>query len=51
MRLQSAGIVPVAAAEPVVATVAPFELVLDRCAWFGEDVLWLAPVDDGPLRR
>lgn len=34
----------------VVARVAAFDLVLDRCSWFGEDVLWLAPLDDGPFR-
>lgn len=93
MRLQSAVIVPVAAAEPVVASyrrdldraaswgvpahvtivfpfapgdeltpalverlarvvarVPAFDLVLDRCAWFGDDVLWLAPVDGAPFR-
>ncbi len=34
----------------VVATIPSFGLVFDRCAWFGEDVLWLAPVDPVPFR-
>ena len=29
---------------------APFDVTLDRVSWFGEDVLWLAPRDDGPFR-
>jgi len=29
---------------------APFGLTLDRVSWFGEDVVWLAPRDDAPVR-
>jgi 2'-5' RNA ligase len=29
---------------------APFDITLDRVSWFGEDVVWLAPRDDGPFR-
>ncbi len=29
---------------------APFDVTLDRVSWFGEDVVWLAPRDDGPFR-
>ena len=35
----------------VADTVRPFDLALSRTAWFGDDVLWLAPDDPGPLRR
>jgi hypothetical protein len=33
-----------------VASVPAFETVLTRAAWFGEDVLWLAPDPDAPFR-
>lgn len=29
---------------------APFDITLDRVSWFGEEVVWLAPRDDGPFR-
>jgi 2'-5' RNA ligase len=29
---------------------APFDVTLDRVSWFGEEVVWLAPRDDGPFR-
>jgi hypothetical protein len=29
---------------------APFDVTLDRVSWFGADVVWLAPRDDGPFR-
>ena len=29
---------------------APFDVTLDRVNWFGADVVWLAPRDDGPFR-
>lgn len=32
------------------ATVTPFDVVLTGTAWFGEEVLWLAPEDPRPLR-
>jgi len=32
------------------AEFAPFEVALDRVCWFDEDVVWLAPRDDGPFR-
>lgn len=32
------------------ATVRAFEGRLTRTAWFGEDVLWLAPTPDNPFR-
>ncbi|MGY1856292.1 2'-5' RNA ligase family protein [Modestobacter sp. SYSU DS0290] len=28
-----------------------FDCELDRTAWFGEEVLWLAPADEEPFRR
>jgi 2'-5' RNA ligase len=34
----------------VFASAAPFDCAFDRCAWFGEDVLWLAPDRDQPFR-
>lgn len=34
----------------VVARVPAFDVELDRCAWFGEDVVWLAPADPAPFR-
>ena len=33
-----------------VASVAAFECVFNRCDWFGEEVLWLAPEPDTPFR-
>lgn len=32
------------------APIAPFEYALTSTAWFGSDVLWLAPDDDVPFR-
>jgi hypothetical protein len=32
------------------ARVRPFDFVLDRTAWFGQDVLWLGPADPLPFR-
>lgn len=32
------------------AQVTPFDVVLTHTAWFGEEVLWLAPEDPRPLR-
>ena len=32
------------------AGLAPFDITLDRVSWFGEEVVWLAPRDDGPFR-
>jgi hypothetical protein len=32
------------------AAVSQFRLQLDRTAWFGDEVLWLAPRDPGPFR-
>ncbi|QNN52543.1 2'-5' RNA ligase family protein [Nocardioides mesophilus] len=34
----------------VFAAAAPFDCRFDRCAWFGEDVLWLAPEPDQAFR-
>jgi 2'-5' RNA ligase len=34
----------------VFATAASFDCAFDRCAWFGEDVLWLAPGRDQAFR-
>jgi 2'-5' RNA ligase len=33
----------------VVAAIPAFECAFTDCRWFGEDVLWLAPEDDGPF--
>jgi 2'-5' RNA ligase len=33
-----------------VAEIRPFECVLAGTAWFGDEVLWLAPSDDAPFR-
>jgi 2'-5' RNA ligase len=33
-----------------VGSVSGFDCEFPRTAWFGEDVLWLAPVPDGPFR-
>ncbi len=38
-----------AAVATVVQTVPAFDLVLDKTAWFGDQVLYLAPQDPGPL--
>jgi 2'-5' RNA ligase len=35
----------------VIGSVPAFECVFPRTAWFGEDVLWLAPEPDGPFRE
>ncbi|MQA35017.1 2'-5' RNA ligase family protein [Modestobacter roseus] len=35
----------------VLAGLPAFDCVLDHTAWFGEEVLWLAPADDEPFRR
>ena len=34
----------------VIGSVPAFDCVFARTAWFGEDVLWLAPEPDGPFR-
>ncbi len=34
----------------VTGSTEPFDLILDRTAWFGSEVLWLAPADPGPYR-
>lgn len=36
--------------QEALAGVAPFDCVLDRTAWFGEDVLYLAPRPEEPFR-
>ena len=36
--------------EYLFAAVSQFRFQLDRTAWFGEEVLWLAPRDPGPFR-
>jgi 2'-5' RNA ligase len=36
--------------EDVFAPVSGFRLLLDHTDWFGENVLWLGPQDDRPLR-
>jgi hypothetical protein len=34
----------------IFAPIPAFDVSFDRTDWFGEDVLWLAPADDGPFR-
>jgi 2'-5' RNA ligase len=34
----------------VFAAASPFDCTFDRCGWFGEDVLWLAPESDREFR-
>jgi 2'-5' RNA ligase len=34
-----------------IGTVPPFDCVFSRTAWFGDDVLWLAPEPDAPFRE
>jgi 2'-5' RNA ligase len=34
----------------VFAAASPFDCTFDRCAWFGDDVLWLAPESDREFR-
>ncbi|HEX3932926.1 MAG TPA: 2'-5' RNA ligase family protein [Nocardioides sp.] len=34
----------------VFAAASPFDCTFDRCAWFGDDVLWLAPERDQEFR-
>lgn len=34
----------------VFAAAAPFDCTFDRCGWFGDDVLWLAPDRDQEFR-
>lgn len=36
--------------ERLFAAVSQFRFQLDRTAWFGDEVLWLAPRDPGPFR-
>jgi 2'-5' RNA ligase len=36
--------------EHLFATVRQFRFQLDHTAWFGDQVLWLAPADSGPFR-
>jgi hypothetical protein len=36
--------------EHLLAAFPPFRFELDRTAWFGDEVLWLAPRDPGPFR-
>ena len=36
--------------EHLFAAFSPFRFQLDRTAWFGDEVLWLAPRDPGPFR-
>lgn len=36
--------------ERLFAAVSQFRFQLDRTAWFGDEVLWLAPHDPGPFR-
>jgi hypothetical protein len=36
--------------EHLFAAVSRFRFQLDRTAWFGDEVLWLAPRDPGPFR-
>jgi 2'-5' RNA ligase len=40
-----------AALRRLFAGFAPFDVTLDRVSWFGEEVVWLAPRDDGPFRE
>ena len=40
-----------AALAGAVRGVPPFDCVLAETAWFGDDVLWLAPSDDRPFRE
>lgn len=35
----------------VCSRVPRFDCSFDRCAWFGDDVLWLAPEPDAPFRE
>jgi 2'-5' RNA ligase len=35
----------------VFAAVSPFDCIFDRCAWFGDAVLWLAPDHDQEFRH
>lgn len=34
-----------------VGSIRPFDVELTTAAWFGDDVLWLAPESDAPLRE
>jgi 2'-5' RNA ligase len=42
--------VVLAALADAVRAIPPFDCVFADTAWFGADVLWLAPADDGPFR-
>jgi hypothetical protein len=44
------GATVLAALHGVFAGFAPFDVTLDRMRWFGQEVVWLAPRDDGPFR-
>lgn len=46
-QLDAAAVARLAAA---VASVPAFHLTLDSVAWFGDEVVYLAPHDDGPFR-
>lgn len=49
MPPRAIGPVALARLEYLFAALSRFRFQLDRTAWFGDEVLWLAPPDPGPL--
>jgi len=50
MPPQAVGPAALTGLEHLFAAVSRFRFQLDRTAWFGDEVLWLAPRDPGPFR-